>query len=148
MYRLPFMLGVFLLFFSRLSDVAAYQLTPHSLATGTAAAVLSVLGLFTAIWARFTLAGNWSTDVTFKKDHTLIETGPYRFARHPIYTGLSLMFAGTALVAGRAGTYAGALLCFFALCIKLRFEERLLERHFPEYGAYKARVKAIIPFIL
>ena len=51
-------------------------------------ALVCLLGLFVTLWARWTLAGNWSSDVTFKQGHELIRTGPYRFVRHPIYTGI------------------------------------------------------------
>jgi protein-S-isoprenylcysteine O-methyltransferase Ste14 len=63
--------------------------------------LVCLLGLFVTLYARWTLAGNWSSDVTFKKRHELVRTVPYRFVRHPIYTGLLLMCLGTALDIGR-----------------------------------------------
>ena len=43
----------------------------------------------------------------------------------------------------------GFALCFASFWIKLRQEETLMMRHFPdEYPAYQARVKALIPFLL
>ena len=53
------------------------------------------------MWARQTLAGNWSSDVTFKQGRELVKTGPYRFVRHPIYTGLLVMCLGSAIEMGR-----------------------------------------------
>jgi len=46
-------------------------------------ASICVLGLLVTLWARWTLGGNWSSAVTFKKGHELIRTGPYRFVRIP-----------------------------------------------------------------
>jgi len=62
------------------------------------AAAVTAAGLLFTVWARRHLGRNWSGSVTIKADHELITTGPYRLARHPIYTGLLLAFAGNALV--------------------------------------------------
>ena len=66
-----------------------------------------VLGLLVTIWARRTLAGNWSSDVTFKQGHELMRSGPYRFVRHPIYTGLLVMGLGSAIEIGRLRCFLG-----------------------------------------
>jgi protein-S-isoprenylcysteine O-methyltransferase Ste14 len=57
--------------------------------------VATILGLLFAVWARLTLGSNWSGTVTIKTNHQLIRRGPYRWIRHPIYTGM--------LAAQRAG---------------------------------------------
>ena len=111
--------------------------------------VICVAGLFVTLWARWTLAGNWSSDVTFKEGHELIETGPYRFVRHPIYTGLLIMCVGTAIEIGMLRGILGLALMTLGFWIKLKQEERLLMRHFPEeYPAYSKRVKALVPYVL
>ncbi len=112
-------------------------------------AVICVFGLFVTLWARWTLAGNWSSDVTFKHNHELVKTGPYRFVRHPIYTGLLVMALGTAISAGRLRCWLGLVVVGIGFWIKLRQEERLMLRHFPdEYPAYRKQVKALVPFII
>jgi protein-S-isoprenylcysteine O-methyltransferase Ste14 len=121
--------------------------TPLALGIVTDAVVLA--GAAFSIWARITLGRNWSAEVTFKADHELIESGPYALARHPIYTGLSLMALGSALNFGRAIGIA----LFISLCAGLWWkagqEERLMRRHFPDaYADYRTRVRAIIPFVL
>ena len=63
-------------------------------------AVLGFAGLAFCVWARVTIAANWSSDVQLKRGHELIVAGPYALVRHPIYTGLIMMFAGTALAVG------------------------------------------------
>ena len=124
-------------------------LLPRSIGTGIAGAVACVLGLAGALWARRTLAGNWSGAVTFKKGHELIQNGPYRFVRHPIYTSILLMFLGTAFAIGRLAGFLGLAILLVAYWTKLRREETLMARHFPaEYAAYRKRVKALIPFVL
>jgi protein-S-isoprenylcysteine O-methyltransferase Ste14 len=61
---------------------------------------LTGIGVALAIWARWRLGRNWSDKVVLKVDHELIRNGPYRYLRHPIYTGVLLALAGTALVIG------------------------------------------------
>jgi protein-S-isoprenylcysteine O-methyltransferase Ste14 len=105
--------------------------------------------LILALWARRTIGANWSGIVTLKRDHELVTGGPYRYVRHPIYSGILAMFLATALAVGRAGGFMGFVLCFASFWIKLRQEEALMMRHFPErYPAYRARVKALVPFVI
>lgn len=149
-HKLPVGIGAWLMFVPNRRYLPwQAQLPLPQPACGDIGAVLCVLGLAGAIWARWTLAGNWSSNVTFKQGHELVERGPYRFVRHPIYTSLLLMGLGTALAGNRAAQFAGLLLWFAGFWIKLKQEEQLLTRHFPtEYPAYQARVKALIPFVL
>ena len=111
--------------------------------------VLCVGGLSFCIWARVTLGRNWSGAVTLKEGHELIERGPYRLVRHPIYTGLIAMFLATAMVLGHVAGIAGLVLVFVSFWIKLRDEEKVMLKQFPDqYAAYQQRVKRIIPFVL
>jgi protein-S-isoprenylcysteine O-methyltransferase Ste14 len=121
---------------------------PDTLALRITGDVTVLIGLIIALWARIILGGNWSASVTFKENHELIERGPYRFVRHPIYTGILLMILGTAIISGRAGPFLALIICFLVYWQKLRQEEALLTRHFPEtYPGYKSRTKALIPFL-
>lgn len=122
---------------------------PHVAPTAWAAAVLCVIGLVFSVWARVTLGRNWSGVVTLKEGHELVERGPYRFVRHPIYTGILTMFLATALAQGRLSGFIGTLLLFASFWIKLRDEEKLMLQQFPErYTDYRRRAKRIIPFVL
>ncbi len=94
------------------------------------------------------IGAEWSQDVELKQGHKLVESGPYRFMRHPIYTGHLLMGLGTAIASGRVIALAGLLSFVAGFWIKLNQEERLLMFAFPdEYPGYKARVKALIPYL-
>ncbi len=111
--------------------------------------VVAFIGLVIAVGARCYLGRNWSGTVTFKEGHELIERGPYRFVRHPIYTGMLLMILGTALVLGLISSFAALFIFFAGTWLKLRREEALMLKHFPDtYPGYMTRTKAIIPFIL
>jgi protein-S-isoprenylcysteine O-methyltransferase Ste14 len=123
--------------------------TPHANWALVTGCLICLLGVSITLWARWTLAGNWSSDVTFKQGHELIRRGPYRFMRHPIYTGLLLMCLGTAVEIGRLHSWLALPLMLAALWIKLKQEESLMARHFPnEYHDYRKRVKALVPFVL
>ena len=115
----------------------------------TLALALAAAGLLFACWARSILGSNWSAVVQVKQDHELIESGPYRYVRHPIYTGLLLALAGTALLLGEWRAVLGFVIMFVSFWRKLRLEEAWLREYFgPAYGQYMQRVKAIVPGLL
>ena len=148
-HRVPLGISYFLLVFRHLPPPLDRTLTPSTDWAQASGILICVLGLFITLWARWTLAGNWSSDVTFKQGHELIRSGPYQFVRHPIYTGLLLMCLGTALPAGKLHSWLAVPVMALAFWIKLTQEERLLLRHFPnDYPAYQKQVKALVPFIL
>jgi protein-S-isoprenylcysteine O-methyltransferase Ste14 len=85
---------------------------------------------------------------SLKEGHELIERGPYSYVRHPIYSGLLLMFLGTVVLYGRVGGLVVLVACFIGLWLKVLQEERLLlERFSRAYADYRAQVKALIPFV-
>ena len=148
-HRLPILFGYWLVIYPNFPHALNQQLIPHTQLILAAACGLCVLGLIICIWARRTLAGNWSSDVTFKQGHELIRSGPYRFVRHPIYTGLLVMSIGTALAVGRLHSWLGVVVVAIGFWIKLSQEERLMLRHFPDqYPLYRKQVKALIPWVL
>ena len=124
------------------------RIWPYNKAMLYLAYALTLAGLATLVWARFSLGTNWSATVTFREGHELVERGPYHFVRHPIYTGILLMVAGTATVLGNISGVLSLVICFLGHWWKLRREEALLTKHFPEaYPNYRLRTKALIPFI-
>jgi protein-S-isoprenylcysteine O-methyltransferase Ste14 len=120
----------------------------HTMGVGMFADLLALVGLIIAVSARIMLGGNWSARVTLKENHELIQRGPYRVVRHPIYSGLLLMILGTALLAGQVGGFIALVICFCAFWIKLRQEEALLSQYLPGYSEYMRRTKALVPFVL
>jgi len=141
--------GFQMLFTSMASDLAETRLVPESPFLDMMASVAALAGLVLTIWARRTIGENWSASVTLKADHELIQTGPYRFVRHPIYTGFLLLALGAAIIPFRTRSFAGVTLIFAGFWFKLRQEEALMTETFPdEYPRYKSRVKALVPWIL
>ena len=148
-HRIPVVLGWWFLAYTRLAPSMNRIVIPRTVLSQVAGVSICASGLFFTLWARRTLAGNWSSDVTFKRDHELIRTGPYGIVRHPIYTGLLVMCLGTAIEIGAVRGALSLLLVGIGFWIKLTQEERLLLRHFPDaYPSYQRDVKALVPFVI
>jgi len=122
--------------------------TVHALALEIVGTVLFVAGLALAVWARITLGRNWGMPMTLKQEPELVTSGPYRYIRHPIYTGILLAMLGTGIA-----TYVLALIVFAVMGVyfvySARVEDRLMATSFPStYPEYRERTKMLIPFVL
>jgi protein-S-isoprenylcysteine O-methyltransferase Ste14 len=129
-----------------LRAVQAYQV--HSPILGTIGAVLVLLGLGFAIFARVYLGRNWGMPMSRKAEPELVTRGPYAFVRHPIYSGIILAMVGSAI--GESIIWAVPLILFAPYFLhSARREEDLMREHFPEqYPRYMQRTKMIVPFLL
>ena len=75
----------------------------------------------------------------------LVQSGLYRWVRHPIYLGEFLVFAGIMILAISPLTLA-VYAMFVALQVyRLMMEERTLTEAYPEYAAYRARTARLLP---
>jgi protein-S-isoprenylcysteine O-methyltransferase Ste14 len=109
---------------------------------------LTCFGAAIAIVARTHLGRNWSARVTVKVDHVLIRSGPYRFIRHPIYTGLLIAVAGTATVIGEWRGLLALGLGILGFTLKARREEAMMVSAFgDEYREYRRRAGFLGPRI-
>ncbi len=107
---------------------------------------MTAAGLLFAIWARLYLGRNWSGQVTVKEDHELIHGGPYRFVRHPIYSGLLVALAGTTLCIRNLWAFLGFALVWLGFWLKSRLEERfMIETFGTQYEDYRRMTGAILP---
>ena len=146
----PLALATALLWVPRLPyDGLDARFLPPTAGAFWAGCALTAAGLLLTVWARRYLGRNWSAIVAIKEGHEFVASGPYAYVRHPIYTGLLLGFAGTALALGEwRGLLAVAILAW-AFWRKLRLEERFMSEQFGEaYRAYCRRVAALLPFLL
>jgi protein-S-isoprenylcysteine O-methyltransferase Ste14 len=106
-------------------------------------------GTAIAVWARLCLGSNWSARVTLKEGHRLIRSGPYRFVRHPIYSGVLLGAVGRALTVGEWRGVAAVVLIVVAHSRKAMREERMLSAEFgEEYASYRRRTGFLFPRLL
>jgi protein-S-isoprenylcysteine O-methyltransferase Ste14 len=108
---------------------------------------LFALGLGLAIWARVHIGRNWGTPMSQKDDPELVTSGPYHLVRHPIYSGILVAGAGSAVALSWlwliAVTLAGIYFVYSATV-----EERNMAEQFPEtYPAYRRSTKMLVPFL-
>lgn len=106
----------------------------------------ALAGVFLAIWARRHIGQYWSGTVTLKVDHKLVQSGPYAYVRHPIYSGLFLALLGTVLALGEWRGVAALFLLLIAHWRKARNEEALLAQEFgDEFLRYRQHTGFLIP---
>ena len=124
------------------------SLAVHSVILAAIGALLFACGIVLAVWARLHLGRNWGMPMTQRAEPELVTSGPYRFVRHPIYSGLLTAMLGTALVDNLLGLIVVAVLVvYFYYCGIV--EERNLTATFPKaYPEYRSRTKMLIPFLL
>lgn len=124
-------------------------LLPAGFGLALSGLLLIAAGVLFSCWARHLLGSNWSSEVQLKQDHELIERGPYRLVRHPIYTGILLALLGTVLLLDEWRALLGFVIMALSFWRKLRLEEAWLSEHFGAvYLDYMRRVKALVPGIL
>jgi protein-S-isoprenylcysteine O-methyltransferase Ste14 len=110
--------------------------------------ILFASGLGLAVWARIYLGRNWGMPMTERAEPELVTSGPYRFVRHPIYSGILLAVLGTALVTNLYWLIALVILGAYFI-YSATVEERLMTTSFPaDYASYKTHTKMLIPFVL
>jgi protein-S-isoprenylcysteine O-methyltransferase Ste14 len=121
--------------------------TPYMRLGSIGGGVLFLAGVLLAAIGAVNLGRNLTPLPQPKENGTLIVTGAYRFVRHPIYSGITFMAFGWGLWLHSWLTIGYALLLFAFFDIKSRREERWLVEKFPEYAAYRSRVRKLIPFV-
>lgn len=124
------------------------SLAVHSPVLGAIGAAMFASGLLLAVWARVHLGRNWGMPMSQRAEPELVTSGPYRFVRHPIYSGLLLGLVGTALATDLLGLILAVLLgAYFYYSASV--EEKNLTATFPTaYPAYRTATKMLIPFVL
>lgn len=135
---------------------ASLLLWPGSTAGDTAlflaasGAFVGVTGSIIVVRSRAALGAAWSLVATADRAIGLVTTGPYRFVRHPIYSGFVLLALGEAMSLGH---WPAALIVLCAMVPtfvwRARAEEALLARMFGErYDAYARRTRMLVPHLL
>jgi len=105
-----------------------------------------VAGCYVNIRGRFDLGKNWSNQIRIYRDHTLVSSGMYRIVRHPLYASLIWMFIGASLLYVNLLALLSSLLVFLPfMYYRAKQEERLLEKEFDGYDAYRKKVGMFFP---
>jgi len=111
--------------------------------------VLFTGGLILRWYSIIHLGRFFTVNVAIADDHQLVDTGPYRFLRHPSYTGALLAFIGFGVVLRNcASILIISLPVGFAFMYRIQVEERALVEAFGDrYRAYMRRTKRLIPLV-
>ena len=112
--------------------------------------VLALAGAALVLWSRAELGSAWSFVPMADQGTDLVTTGPYRFVRHPIYLGLSMLAMGQALA---FSSWPAVAVVFSAIVptfvCRAWAEERLLAETLGErYAIYRKQTRMIIPRFL
>jgi protein-S-isoprenylcysteine O-methyltransferase Ste14 len=111
--------------------------------------VLAFAACAVGLWARRTLGKHFSIHLTTDKakGHDLVTSGPYRWVRHPVYTGDLLFQLSLPLIAGAYEGLAFPVLYFFLVRSRMGIEETMLSQEYAEYAPYMERSHRLFPGI-
>ena len=101
---------------------------------------LAVVGALGFVWSARALGTSLTAYPKPREVGTLVQEGPYRYVRHPIYVAGTLLFGGVALATSVPATVAAAALAVL-WWRKAAVEERHLDERFAEYAEYRKRVR-------
>jgi protein-S-isoprenylcysteine O-methyltransferase Ste14 len=111
-----------------------------------AGVVLAYVGLPLTVWSRARLGRYWSGVVALKHDHRLVQSGPYRLVRHPLYSGLILAAFGWCLCITTWSSLLGALSLMACFERRAHKEDALLASEFgAEFESYRQRTGRLMP---
>jgi protein-S-isoprenylcysteine O-methyltransferase Ste14 len=110
---------------------------------------LMATGLFVRQWAIFVLGRFFTVDVRVDPNQTVVDRGPYRWVRHPSYSGLVVFFVGVGLALGNwASLIVLALVPTAGLLVRIHSEEHaLLAGLGEEYRRYATTRRRLFPGI-
>ncbi len=126
---------------------AALVLSTAMPPTGIAAWMLIISGGTLAVWAWLTMGRRLRILPAPDQQATLVDSGPYAWLRHPMYTGLMVFCGGLLLHDPRPWRLLLYLTLLTVLVIKGRYEERLLVRDLPGYAEYRRRTGGCLPWL-
>ena len=113
------------------------------------AVLLLLNGIALRIWAIRHLGRFFTVDVGIQQGHQVVEDGPYRFVRHPSYSGSMLALVGIALLTFNwLGLFLIITCTVLAYALRVWVEEKVMLAQFGvQYAEYAARTKRLIPWI-
>jgi protein-S-isoprenylcysteine O-methyltransferase Ste14 len=147
--RLLVALPLFLVVLSYLVEPSRYAFASFPLpdAARWLGAVLFLASIAWSFWVNYSLSTNFSGMLVVYEGHQLIERGPYRYIRHPMYTGFITMMVGVLLLS--ANWLIGVppvLIILIVMFYRTPREETMLLQHFGEsYRSYMARTGRFLP---
>ena len=145
MFGIPYILILFAyMFFPSILNWARIDLPESARWVG---AFLSLLTIPLIFWVQWALGSNFSTTLHIRDEHTLVEHGPYRWVRHPMYSVLYMQAVGLLLLTANifiGGVYLLALT--LVVITRVRNEENaMIEKFGDEYRRYMLRTGRFLP---
>ncbi|OGO51147.1 MAG: hypothetical protein A2148_07120 [Chloroflexi bacterium RBG_16_68_14] len=109
-------------------------------------AALGIVTIPLFFWTHRALGSNWSADLVIKKGHTLVTSGPYRWARHPMYTSIFGFSLAVSLLSANWVIGLVGLVTSILSAARVDKEEALMLDEFgEEYRAYMERTGRFLP---
>ncbi|MFY1111489.1 MAG: methyltransferase family protein [Methanosarcinaceae archaeon] len=134
--------------------VLEYSLVPeygfypgYNFSIVTLGLALTLFGTGLRAWGLWSLGKYFSAHIEIRDNHELVETGPYRFIRHPAYAGNILQAAGIPLILNAYFSLSISAVLIFLFLYRLKLEEEVLSREVKGYEDYLKRTYRLIPKI-
>ncbi len=100
-------------------------------------------------WTYRSLGVHFSRKLELRKGHVLIQEGPYRYVRHPMYSTLFLCAGATCLISANYAVWATTLAVASVMLLRIKKEEAMLAEKFGDsYHSYRRRTGALVPRLL
>ncbi len=117
----------------------------HSFAVTVAGALIALIGTGFRAWGMWTLGKYFSAHIEIKNNHQLIESGPYKFIRHPAYAGNILQAVGIPLILNAYYSLGISAVLILLFLYRLKLEEEALVMEIKGYEDYMKRTDRLIP---
>lgn len=134
--------------------VLEYSLVPkygfhpaYDFYVAAAGLALTLSGTALRAWGLWSLGKYFSAHIEIRDDHKLVETGPYRFIRHPAYAGNILQAVGIPLILNAYFSLSISAVLVLLFLFRLKLEEEVLSREVKGYKDYLKRTYRLIPKI-
>ena len=113
------------------------------------AALLAAAGLALAAWALWAYPpGSFNIRPAPRADGHVVQRGPYRWIRHPMYSSIALCGLACALAVQQLWVWLALAALGLVLLTKALLEERWMTQQHPDYADYQARTKRFVPWLL
>lgn len=119
---------------------------PYDAVVRPAALGLILLSGMLVLWAYRRLGPYWDAAISVRRDHRVVDDGPFALVRHPVYLGLVGFLSGGALLTADPLVALVAAVVAVLVVLRARAEERFLEERLGEaYREYERRVPMLVP---
>jgi protein-S-isoprenylcysteine O-methyltransferase Ste14 len=108
---------------------------------------IQLLSFCLMVWARITFKSRSFHVTATPTEGGLVTNGPYRWLRHPIYAAIIYFSWACLITFPKIDVLVAVLLVTVGLFIRMLFEEKALNKAYPEYAEYSKQAKRLIPFI-